>query len=152
MVLVTGVLTSTGLAGATPASGVSGTVLANSTVPNPIRTRLDVGSEDMNTDLEVRNVQIAKFTTEPGGQFGWHQHSGPIWVVITSGTLNLYSGDDPDCRPTAFAAGAAFLDPGNHTHIARNESSEPVELYAIYMLPEGGAPRLDVEAPGNCSF
>jgi hypothetical protein len=44
------------------------------------------------------------------------------------------------------------MDPGNHTHIARNEGSENVVVYVTFMLPEGGATRIDVPAPGSCPF
>jgi hypothetical protein len=44
------------------------------------------------------------------------------------------------------------MDPGNHTHNARNEGSENLIVYVVFMLPEGGAPRIDVPNPGNCPF
>ncbi len=37
-----------------------------------------------------------------------------------------------------------------HSH--RNEGAEDVVVYATFMLPEGGAPRIDVENPGVCPF
>ena len=141
-----------GGAAATPATGVSGTIVANAALAAPIPSSFTIGEHDSHTDSNVQNIQIGRYTAEPGAQFGWHQHGGPVWVAITSGTLHLYSGDDPECHPREFPAGSGFLDPGNHTHIARNETSEPVELYAVYMLPEGGALRVDQPVPGNCAF
>lgn len=150
---------------ATPSSGVTGGILTQGALPAAVATSLQpLSSGDLagmggmptgttaGTQTPVRVVQIAKFVAAPGGHFGWHQHSGPIWIVISSGTLTLYGGEDASCTPSVFPTGSAFLDTGNHTHIARNESSDPLEVYAVYMLPEGGAPRIDVDDPGNCSF
>lgn len=85
---------------------------------------------------------------QPGGTFGWHEHGGPVWAVIASGTLTLY---DEACQPETFNAGEAFLDGGNHTHIANNEGEVDVVIYATFMLPTGGAPRIDVPDPGTCT-
>ena len=74
-------------------------------------------------------------------------------VVVKSGTLTLYSGDDPSCHGTAYTAGKAFVDPGDgHVHIARNEGADPAEVWVTYLLPADALPRLDAADPGNCSF
>ena len=146
------VVAAAGAARATPGTGVSGTIVANGALAAPIPSSFMVADDHTHVQSDLQNIQIGSFVAEPGAQFGWHQHGGPVWVVITSGTLSLYGGEDPECRARELHAGAAFMEPGNHTHIARNETSEPVELYAVYMLPEGGEVRLDEPAPGNCAF
>jgi hypothetical protein len=76
-------------------------------------------------------------------------------VVVKAGTLSYYSADDPSCARIDYDAGEAFVDPGHgHVHIARNEGSSNLELYATYFqVPPGGAFRIDVPtAPGNCPF
>jgi hypothetical protein len=148
------------VARAPPATGVTREVVGNSTLPAPIRGSfadgglgpMGPGRGDDRGGTEVRNVQIAKFVAESGGQVGWHQHSGPIWVAVTAGTLTLCSGEDPRCPGAPYPAGTAFRDPGNRTNFARNERDAPVELYAVYLLPEGGAPCIDAPAPGTCPF
>ena len=125
--------------GATPGSGVTGEVLASGTVQS-----------------DVSKITVIRYTIAPGGAFGWHQHSGPVWTVIQSGTLTLYSGrlqsHDPVCQGKEYGSGSAFLDPGDHTYNARNEGKVDVVVYATFMLPEGGAARIDVPGPGNCPF
>jgi quercetin dioxygenase-like cupin family protein len=100
--------------------------------------------------LEVSNVSIVRNTVQPGGYFGWHQHGGPSWIVVTQGTLTFYDADDPSCGGHLVPAGSAFLDLGDHTHNARNETNAPVENYVVRMLPAGGATRIDMPHPGVC--
>jgi hypothetical protein len=105
------------------------------------------------SDVIVQQVTIA-----PGGSTGWHSHPGPAVVIVKSGSLTLYDGDDPDCRGTSYSAdpalGEVFIDEGRgHVHFGRNEGSTNTELYVTYLdVPVGAAPRIDVPPPGNCSF
>ena len=57
----------------------------------------------------------------PGGTFGWHSHPGPSLVIIKTGALTLYRGDDPDCTQQLFEAGSRFVDEGGVVHLVRNE-------------------------------
>ncbi len=137
---------------ATPPSGLSATALGGGDLGEPILASFHGDDIAPSSAREISTISVFKYALEPGGTFGWHQHSGPVWAVITAGTFTLYSGDDPLCRPEVFPAGSAFLDPGDRTHIGMNEGAIPVEIYAAFMLPPGGPPRIDVPAPGNCPF
>ena len=101
---------------------------------------------------DVAKTTMVKYTIAPGGVFGWHQHGGPLWVIVESGSLTFYEADDPSCTGKVYPAGSTFMDPGNHVHNARNEGSVDLVIYAVFMLPEGGETRLDAPHPGNCSF
>jgi quercetin dioxygenase-like cupin family protein len=97
---------------------------------------------------DVGEVRVVRFELAPGGAFPWHQHPGPVWVVVTQGTLTFY-GAACDAHP--YPAGSAFFDPGNLTHTARNEGGEPVEVIATFMFPAGaGAASAPQPAPGSC--
>jgi quercetin dioxygenase-like cupin family protein len=139
-----------GTSKATPATGLTAELITSGNLPAPISAKFKPGSEVVHTD--VTKITVLKQTIAPGGSTGWHQHGGPIWVVIASGTLTLYDGDDPTCTGVVYPPGSAFMDPGTHTHIARNEGNENVVVYVTFMLPEGGATRIDVPTPGNCPF
>jgi hypothetical protein len=107
------------------------------------------------SDVIVQQVTIA-----PGGSTGWHSHPGPAVVIVKSGSLTLYDGDDRRCRGTTHAvepnapAGKVFIDEGyGHVHIGRNEGTTNTELYVTYLdVPVGAGPRIDVPNPGNCPF
>ena len=97
-------------------------------------------------------------TIAPGGSTGWHSHPGPAVVIVKSGSLTLYDGDDRRCIGTAYTAnpatpavGKVFIDEGRgHVHIGRNEGSTNTELYVTYLdVPVGAAPRIDVPRPGQ---
>lgn len=133
----------------TPGSGVTQTPVASGVLHEPVRAKFKQDG-GFGSGLDVANIAIVKNVIVPGGYFGWHQHSGPSWIVITQGTLTFYHADDPTCTGHAVSAGSAFFDPGNLTHNARNETNALVENYVVRMLPAGGAPRIDMPDPGVC--
>ena len=135
---------------ATPPTGVTSEPITSGSLSDPIWAKFKPHSEVVHTD--VSKITMIKQTLAPGGATGWHQQGGPIWVVVASGNLTLYDGGDPSCTGVVYPQGSAFMDPGTHTHTARNEGSENVVVYVTFMLPEGGATRIDVPAPGNCRF
>jgi hypothetical protein len=140
-----------GTAMATPANGVSQTPIASGLLPEPVRVKIKYGT-GFGDGLEISNVSIVKNVIAPGGYFGWHQHGGPSWIVVTSGQLTFYDADDPSCGGHIVRAGEAFLDLGSHTHNARNETAAPVENYVVRMLPAGAPSRIDMPAPDTCDF
>jgi len=135
---------------ATPASGVTVEPVTSGSLSDPIWAKFKPPSGVVLTN--VSKITMSKVTFTPGGDAGWHQHSGPVWVVVASGSLTFYEGDDPSCTGVVYPQGSAFMDPGNHTHTARNEGSENLVIYVVFMTPEGGATRIDAPAPGNCPF
>jgi quercetin dioxygenase-like cupin family protein len=173
--LLTGSLVA-GTAFATPGSGVTQRTVATGVLPEPVRMKLAQRNPHMPDEhsrpialslnestidtagdregfgdgVDVSSITIVTNTIAPGGYFGWHQHSGPSWIVMTRGTLTFYNADDPTCTGHPVSAGSVFLDMGNHTHNARNETNEPAENYVVRMLPEGGVPRIDMPNPGVC--
>jgi quercetin dioxygenase-like cupin family protein len=140
----------TGTASATPPSKVVGVPVANGALPEVIRAKFKEGEGGFTDGSDVKNIVLVRFSVEPGGTFGWHRHGGPVWAIVTSGTLTIYNADDASCTPHFYGAGSAFLDPGDHTHLGINETNDPVEVYATFMLPEGGLTRIDAPDPGVC--
>ncbi len=136
-----------GVALATPGSNViSAPVLARGLLGEELKLKI---KEKEDSDVVVQQITIG-----PGGHTGWHSHPGVVVVVVKAGTLTYYSADDPTCTGVDYNAGDSFVDPGHeHVHIARNEGSTNLELYATYFeVPPGGGFRIDKPAPGNCPF
>jgi quercetin dioxygenase-like cupin family protein len=97
------------------------------------------------------DVIVVKVKVPPGGSFGWHSHPSAVAVAITSGTLTLYDAAYPNCGPKRFSRAQGFVEPRNHVHLARNEGTTPVTLYATYLgVPHGGNPNVPASAPANC--
>ena len=138
---------------ATPGAGVTPRSVAIGVLPETVRAKLKAHHDDGFGDgTDVADIVMVEYTIAPGGYFGWHQHGGPVWVIIKQGTLTLYDSDDATCTGTAYVAGSAFLDPGDHVHNARNEGDVPVVVYGTFMLPEDGLLRIDAPNPGVCPF
>jgi quercetin dioxygenase-like cupin family protein len=93
-------------------------------------------------------VGVSQNTYQPGHTSGWHIHSGVHSVVVLAGTLTIY---DAMCHRTDYHPGDAYLG-GREPHIARNETTEPVELVVTYVYADPS--RLHhaalVPAPAGC--
>jgi quercetin dioxygenase-like cupin family protein len=139
-------------AAATPPTGLTAAQIGSGDLPEPVRALLEDARTGHAPEVDVAQVVISEFQLQPGGEFGWHRHGGPVWAVVTAGELHLYSGEDQECQAEVFPAGTGFLDPGDHIHNARNEGEEIVTVHAAFMLPDGADLRIDVEDPGNCNF
>ena len=100
-----------------------------------------------NTDIVVANVVVT-----PGGNSGWHFHPGPVLVVVKTGTITFYMGDDPTCSPHVHPAGTSFIENGGMVGMARNEGTVDATVVATFFVPAGSATRLDAPASGNCAF
>jgi quercetin dioxygenase-like cupin family protein len=118
-------------ADATPSSGVTGTILAQSTAGGK--------------DYILREVTIA-----PGGSTGWHYHDGTLYAFVKQGTL---THPDSNCKATVYKTGAAFIEPSgvNNTHLGRNLGTKPVVLEILYVDPAGSPLSEDAPNPG-CPF
>jgi len=100
-----------------------------------------------NTDIAVANVIIT-----PGGHSGWHSHPGPVIVVVKTGTVTFYHGNDPTCTGTVHPAGTVFIEEGGDVGIARNEGAVEVNNVVTFFVPAGGPTRINAANPGNCPF
>ena len=142
---------------------------AAQTPPPPITTELLTGraafTDDVDAKLKIRldgrattvvkvddpsRTVVARITVQPGAQFPWHSHAGPVIVNVTSGEL-VYVGSD-DCVERAYPAGTAFVDAGHdHNHTAFNATDEPTVLVAtFYEAPAEGPLLIPAGAPADC--
>ena len=142
----------------TPSSGVvSALVFARAGFADPTDVKIKVKGQSTEV-INVNNAQetvIQQIIIAPGGATGWHSHPGPVVVLVKSGQMSFYDGDDPTCSARTYSAGQAFIDSGQgHVHIARNESqTQNLEVWAVYLdVPPGGPFRIDAPNPGNCGF
>ena len=140
----------------TPGHLAVGTVFARASFADPTDLKFKIKGQSQEV-IQVNNTQetvIQQVIIQPGGHTGWHSHPGPAVVLIKSGQMSFYDGDDPTCTVRTYSAGEAFIDSGQgHVHIARNEGSDNLELWVTYFdVPAGGAFRINADSPGNCGF
>ena len=70
-------------------------------------------------------------------------------MIVKTGALTLYRGDDPTCTPQVIPAGSGFVDDGGDVHLVRNEGSIETDVYVTSLVPRGAARRIDEPSPGN---
>jgi quercetin dioxygenase-like cupin family protein len=153
LLVVFGLGIAAGVVGAAQPPRPVATTMATGALPNEAHAVI-VSQNPTGTSARVSGVsevRVVKFELAPGGAFPWHQHPGPVWVVVTKGTLTFYNAA---CEGVPYATGSAFFDPGNLTHTARNEGSEPVEVLATFMFPAnaGAAASVPQPAPSTCAL
>jgi quercetin dioxygenase-like cupin family protein len=101
---------------------------------------------------EASRTLVARFTVQPGAQFPWHSHPGPVIVNVTQGELVYVPADD--CSQRVYPAGTAFVDPGQgHVHSAFNRTGQPTVLVAtFYGAPAEGPLLIPAQAPAGCTI
>jgi len=113
---------------------------------------MDIKIEDDNYELELKtrglsDARVVHFRVTPGGYFGWHTHPGPVFVMVTAGTLTYYDADNP-ANGIDYEAPIGFVDQGGgHVHDARNHGDVDVELVAFFLTPKGTPIRIDAPQP-----
>jgi quercetin dioxygenase-like cupin family protein len=139
-----------GTALGTPAQGVSaetaraplGEVKFRSRFANDAKVQLQAKG-----DIEVITQRIV---AEPGATFGWHSHPGDNINVVLRGAITLYH-DGACTQGTTFGPGSAFTTHPGQVHLARNEGTEELVLFATYLAPRTSPPlpaRIDEASPG----
>jgi quercetin dioxygenase-like cupin family protein len=139
-----------GVVQATAPSGVVGTNLAVATFGEIDAKTLTSGWQARIDTKGTSDLYMVENVFGPGASFGWHSHPGPSLVIVKTGALTLYRGDDPTCTPDVVTAGHGFVDDGHDVHLVRNELSTETVVYVVSLVPQGAARRIDEPAPGNC--
>ena len=101
----------------------------------------------VNVEDPSRTV-VARFTVQPGARFPWHTHAGPVVVNIVQGELVYIEAEG--CVEHSYAAGTAFVDPGNHVHSAVNPGNEPTVFVATFFGAPASGPLVIPAEPASC--
>ena len=93
---------------------------------------------------------VAKITVQPGAQFPWHTHPGPVVANVTAGELTYVYADDCVHRP--YPSGTVFIDPGHgNVHTAYNSSDDVTVVMATFFeAPAEGPLTIPADAPTDC--
>jgi hypothetical protein len=148
---------------ATPQSGFSGTTIARGTFEDiNIANHLlrEVGDSTPQKDLwlslqktkGLSDLYVQDNVWTPGGSTGWHTHPGHSLIIVTSGVVTGYEGDEAPCTAREYTVGMGFVDPGgDHVHLLRNEGAVEARTVAVQMLPAGATRRIDADPPAGCN-
>ncbi len=135
-----------GVAFATPAGppGQStSSVLADGTFVNTVNVNSDPIKLRTKDNVEV--FQVSQ-TANSGWTSGWHEHTGPVLVNVTSGSLTFYASD---CAVTTVSAGHGYIESPGDPILARNEGSSTAAWITTQIIPVGASRRID-KTPGLC--
>lgn len=138
---------------ASPATGVTPTVLSRGTYDAFKVKSAPKGPIEFEAEAKPAiDVVVRRHDYLVGSTTGWHRHPGPVLITVTQGELTYYEYDDPNCTPHVIEAGHGFVDDGSG-HIVRNESGEPAQDVSIITAPVAGGFRSELAAPGpHCDF
>jgi quercetin dioxygenase-like cupin family protein len=136
----------------TLSSGSASTLVGRASFSDGFKVKRKTGDWKVSVDSDPLDIAVQTIVFQPGGQSGWHRHPGPVFILVVQGEMTFYESDDPDCKPIIRHAGQAYLDAGEHAHIARNETQAEARNVVTYFAPPGAALRIDAPDPGNCPF
>ena len=124
---------------------------ARAVFTDDVDTKFKIKMDGMKTvvvkDKDPSRTLVARFTVQPGAQFPWHTHPGPVVVNVVQGELTYLPSHD--CVERKYAAGTAFVDPGHgHTHTARNATGGVTVFVATFFAAPAAGPLLIPASPG----
>lgn len=96
--------------------------------------------------IDPSRTVTARITIQPGAQFPWHSHAGPVFVNVVQGTLRFV---ETDCTERAYPTGTAFVDSGHgHVHTAYNPTGgETVIVATFFESPATGSLLIPADTP-----
>ncbi len=100
-------------------------------------------------DIVTAEVLFAK-GTPTGATSGWHNHPGPVFVVLISGTLDVW---DKQCAHHTYTVGDSFFEAGPSDRMLVKNVSTTVDalVYATFIVPVGATPLL-TRKPHRCGL
>jgi quercetin dioxygenase-like cupin family protein len=151
--LLTGSATSSSAHGT--AEGPQVQLLARSSFPDKIaaqfRIKADRGGTQVVNVRDASDTAVARLDFAPGAAVGWHSHPGPAIVSVVEGALTVVNASD--CVVRVYAAGQAFVDPGQgNVHNAYNAGAVRTTVYATFLGVPGGTPPTVPAADPGCDL
>ena len=134
----------TGIAWATPGQGITATILAGPVTLDPSTSGARAETRRSTSRPRASRTCILQ-QDRAGGHTGWHSHPGPVFVMITAGTMTKYVAGDP--TPAIYPAGTGFVEDGGVVHVAGNAGDVDLQFVAFHLIPKGGAVRIDEPQP-----
>ena len=99
-----------------------------------VNMKFDDGSRvRLDTNGPIK-LAVQRIVATPGATFGWHAHPGPTLVTVKEGTLTLYHAEDCT-RGINYTAGQSFSNLPSEIHLAKNNGSVDLVVFASYFVP-----------------
>ena len=109
-----------------------------------VRDKPDGRSTEVVNLRDASNMAVFEFTIQPGAEFPWHTHPGPVLISIAEGDFVFVFAED--CAQREYGPGSALVDPGDTVHTAFNpsEDRETVVVATFLGVPGEGELTLPV--------
>ena len=109
------------------------TVVANGTIADTFK--YNIGDTKVQTKGPVK-VVVLDVSFPALASAGWHNHPGPVFVVVKTGTLSVWTAS---CEKNTYTTGQAFFEPGpGSSLLVKNESSTTeATVSATFIVPPG---------------
>ena len=117
--------------------GTSALLLARGTLAEPVK--VNVGDIKVQTKDAVDVATLKVTFAKGGGSAGWHIHPGPVFVVVKSGEISVWT---EDCEKTVYGAGETFFEMGPEASmLVKNEDPDTdAVVVGTFIVPVGAAP------------
>ena len=114
------------------------------------RYKLEGSAPEVINSRKPSQTIVARITVQPGAQFPWHTHPGPVIVNVTQGELIYVLASD--CVERSYPGGTAFIDPGRgNVHTAFNPTDgETIVIATFFEVPPTGPLTIPVDPPSDC--
>jgi quercetin dioxygenase-like cupin family protein len=137
-----------GLAWATPARGTTVTTLAGPAALDALNIKAEFESHELEIKTKgVWETRVVHHLVVPGGETGWHSHPGPVFVMVTAGTLTKYDWDDDGITRRVYPAGTGFVEYPGVVHIGTNQGTVNLEMVSFLLTPQGAPTKIDEPDP-----
>lgn len=120
-----------------PPGGTTPVLLARGTLAEPVK--VNVGDTKIQTKGAVDVATLQVTFAKGGGSAGWHKHPGPVFVVVKSGEISVWT---EDCEKTVYGAGETFFEVGPEASmLVKNEDPDTdAVVVGTFVVPVGASP------------
>jgi quercetin dioxygenase-like cupin family protein len=117
--------------------GVTPVLLARGRLSEEVKVNFGDIKIQTKGPVDVATLQVT--FDKGGGSAGWHIHPGPVFVVIQSGALSVWT---EDCEKTVYGPGSTFFEMGPEASmLVKNEgATTDAVVIGTFIVPPGAAP------------
>ena len=129
-------------------SGASSVLLARGTLAEKVK--VNTGGIKIQTKGAVDVATLQVTFAQGGGSAGWHIHPGPVFVVVKSGEVSVWT---EDCEKTVYGAGETFFEVGpKESMLVKNEDPDTdAVVVGTFIVPVGATP-LTITTEHHCGI
>lgn len=117
--------------------GVTPVLLARGTLAEQVKVNFGDIKIQTKDSVDVATVQVT--FAKGGGSAGWHIHPGPVFVVIQSGALSVWT---EDCEKTVYGVGTTFFEMGPEASmlVTNEDPNTDAVVIGTFIVPVGATP------------